>query len=261
MMIVRKIQKALAVAVLACIPVLMLPYLCLYGTVYRETTPKHGSRIAVFLVQTDNQTRTVKGKRVLRQVPVMLGDIVLVNKDHPLPADYEVELLTLPDRVNQADRKAYDSLVAMLRDGQKQGLQFEICSSYRSVRRQMELFDEDVYTLMLEGYTYEEAYKEVEKETMPPGCSEHSTGLAFDIVALDYQLLDQWQEMTPENIWLQENCARFGFILRYPRGKEEITRISYESWHFRYVGVESATYITEKGITLEEYFLENGKSL
>lgn len=178
------------------------------------------------------------------------GVLLLVNKDNPLPEEYEV---TLPDGVNRAAKEAYEPLCEMLRAGQKEGLNFEICSSYRDAERQKELFEEDLEILMQNGYSYMEAYEEVAKETMPPGCSEHSTGLAFDIVALDYQILDAKQEQTEENQWLQEHCAEYGFILRYPKGKENITDISYESWHFRYVGKEAAEYIMEKGITLEEY--------
>ncbi len=180
-------------------------------------------------------------------------DIILVNKDNRVPEDYSVTLKTLPDGVNKAAEEAHGPLCDMLKAGQKEGLAFEICSSYRSVERQQELLDEDINELIRQGYTYREAYLEVTKETMPPGHSEHATGLAFDIVSLWYQMLDEGQEQTAENIWLREHCAEYGFILRYPEGKEDITRISYESWHFRYVGVEVAEYIMEKGITLEEY--------
>lgn len=181
------------------------------------------------------------------------NDILLVNKNHKLPEDYEVSLKTLPDGVNRAAEEAYEPLCDMLAAGRKEGLAFEICSSYRDVDRQRELFDEDVKTLINQGYSFSEAYEEVAKETMPPGYSEHSTGLAFDIVALDYQMLDDKQEDTDENKWLQEHCAEYGFILRYPKSKEDITSISYESWHFRYVGVEAAEYIMSEEITLEEY--------
>lgn len=180
-------------------------------------------------------------------------EILLVNRDNRLPQEYEVTLLTLPDGVNRAAKEAYEPLCDMLADGRKEGLAFEICSSYRDVERQQELFDEDVNMLMRQGYTYRDAYEEVAKETMPPGCSEHSTGLAFDIVSLSYQMLDAGQEDTAENKWLQEHCAEYGFILRYPKEKEEITAINYESWHYRYVGVEAAEYIMENGLTLEEY--------
>lgn len=179
--------------------------------------------------------------------------LLLVNKKNPLPEDYEVTLFTLPDGVNRAAEIAYEPLCDMLDAGQKEGLNFEICSSYRDAAYQRNLFEEDVEMLMQAGYSYTEAYEEVAKETMPPGCSEHSTGLAFDIVAKDYQMLDAGQEKTEENKWLQEHCAEYGFILRYPEGKSEITAINYESWHFRYVGKEAAKYIMENGITLEEY--------
>lgn len=183
-------------------------------------------------------------------------DIVLVNKDNALPEDYEVTLKTMPDRVNRAAEEAYQPLCDMLSAGRREGLAFEICSSYRSVERQQELFDEDVAALIRKGFSYQEAYEEVARETMPPGHSEHSTGLAFDIVSLGYQILDAKQEKTAENKWLQEHCAEYGFILRYPKGKEEITHINYESWHYRYVGVEIAQYIMENEITLEEYLGE-----
>ena len=183
-------------------------------------------------------------------------ELILVNKEHKLPENYEVELKKLPDGTNRADEMAYDALTAMLKAGRKEGLAFEICSSYRSVKRQQELLDEDINALMRKGYTYKEAYNEVTKETMPPGYSEHATGLAFDIVALDYQMLDERQENTEESKWLRKHCAEYGFILRYPEDKEEITRISYESWHFRYVGEEAAAYIMERKMTLEEYLEE-----
>ena len=179
--------------------------------------------------------------------------LILVNKDNIFPNDYEIELKVLPDRVNQADILAYDSLCAMLKEGRKEGLRFEICSSYRTIERQQELLEEDIAYIMRRGSSYVEAYSKATQETMPPGYSEHSTGLAFDIVSLSYQILDDKQEKTAENIWLREHCMEYGFILRYPKEKESITGINYESWHFRYVGVEAAVSITEMGITLEEY--------
>lgn len=183
-------------------------------------------------------------------------ELLLVNKDHKLPEDYEVELKTMPDGTNKASIDVYQPLNDMLKAGRKEGLQFEICSSYRSVKRQQELLDEDIRALQRRGYSYEDAYEEATRETMPPGYSEHATGMAFDIVALDYQMLDSKQERTDENKWLREHCAEYGFILRYPKDKEDITQISYESWHFRYVGVEVAKYIMENEITLEEFLEE-----
>ena len=185
--------------------------------------------------------------------PYVIDLLILVNKDNKLPDDYEVELMTMYDKVNRAAKEAYGPLNDMLAAGRAEGLAFEICSSYRDVKVQERLFNEDVDAFMSEGYSYEEAYEKTAEYTMPPGYSEHSTGLAFDIVSLGYQILDEKQEFTPETQWLHENCAKYGFILRYPKEKEDITKISFESWHYRYVGVEAATYIMENGLCLEEY--------
>lgn len=158
--------------------------------------------------------------------------------------------------MNQASDIAYDAMVKMLKEGRKEGLQFEVCSSYRSVARQQELLEEDIADLVKKGYTYTDAYEEVTKETMPPGYSEHATGLAFDIVALSYQMLNAKQEKTAENKWLRAHCAEYGFILRYPKDKMDVTQISYESWHFRYVGTAAAGYIMENDLTLEEFMTQ-----
>lgn len=185
------------------------------------------------------------------------GLIVLVNKTHALPPGYEAELHWLENKSCAVAEVMYDSLKEMLTDGSDLGLEFVVASGYRSRERQQELLWEDIETAMYtQGLTWEEAYDQETKETMPPGYSEHETGLAVDIVALSYQILDEGQEDTEENKWLRENCGKYGFILRYPRGKEEITGVSYEAWHFRYVGQEAAKEITERQITLEEYLGE-----
>lgn len=192
-------------------------------------------------------------EEIVIEEPYVIDPLILVNKKHKLPEDYEVELKIMYDNVNRAAKEAYGPLNDMLAAGRAEGLVFEICSSYRDVKVQERLFNEDVDVLMQRGYTYEEAYEEVARETMPPGHSEHSTGLAFDIVSMGYQMLNEKQHYTAETQWLHEHCAEYGFILRYPKGKEELTEIDYESWHYRYVGVEAATYIMEHNICLEEY--------
>lgn len=180
--------------------------------------------------------------------------LILVNKDHALPEDYEVELHYLQNKSCAVAEEMYDALRDMLTDGSDEGLEFVVASGYRSSEYQQQLLEEDIQKSMeSEGLTWQQAYDKETRETMPPGYSEHETGLAADIVSLDYQVLDMEQETTRENEWLRRNCAKYGFILRYPQGAEDITGISYEPWHFRYVGKEAAEDITRQGITLEEY--------
>ncbi len=178
--------------------------------------------------------------------------LILVNRDH--------EYLGEAPEVKQwktggisVSVEAYDALAAMLDAGQQQGLRFVVCSGYRSREIQEQLFQEDLNRYMNRGMDYEAAWTATAKYTMPPGYSEHCTGLAVDIVARSNQNLDSSQESTAENRWLREHCWEYGFILRYPKDKSDITGISYESWHFRYVGKEAAKYITENNLTLEEF--------
>ena len=104
------------------------------------------------------------------------------------------------------------------------------------------------------GMSYMDAYKTASVTVTAPNASEHQIGLAIDFYSSTYMRLDEGFADTQAGKWLAENSYKYGFILRYPEGKEYITGIIYEPWHFRYVGVEAATVITEKGITLEEFW-------
>ncbi|MBR6824928.1 MAG: M15 family metallopeptidase, partial [Oscillospiraceae bacterium] len=149
--------------------------------------------------------------------------------------------------------EAYDALAAMIEAGEKLGLHFVVCSGYRSQELQEELFREDVKRYENRGMSQEEAVAAASLYTMPPGHSEHGTGLAVDIVSYYNQNLDSSQEDTSETRWLQTHCWEYGFILRYPKDKSSITGIAYEPWHYRYVGKEAAKYLTEHNMTLEEF--------
>ena len=103
------------------------------------------------------------------------------------------------------------------------------------------------------GYSDTQAYNNAKEWVAIPGTSEHHTGLALDIVTPTYQVLDYGFDTTEAFKWLYENCSKYGFILRYPKDKSDITKITYEPWHYRYVGVETAKYIMENNMCLEEY--------
>lgn len=191
----------------------------------------------------------------LEGVPVIYQDwkLRLVNIWSPFQSVGTIELTTLTNGL-EVDARIEEPLLAMIEAGRKEaGLDIIVCSAYRSKAYQEELFNTRIEAEMDNGSSYWEAYEEVCEETALPGTSEHELGLAVDLVGRDYQNLDAKQGTTAVAIWLAENCHRFGFILRYPEGKEDITGISYESWHFRYVGEEVARIIMSEGITLEEY--------
>lgn len=178
--------------------------------------------------------------------------LTLANADHPLPADWAIETATLTNGL-EIDARICDALTRMLNDCKAAGLSPIVCSAYRTVSRQQELFNAKLEHYRAEGLDYDTAYASASAVVAIPGTSEHNLGLAVDICALDYQLLDDDQAETAEQKWLMEHCAEYGFILRYPQGKEDLTGIIWEPWHYRYVGVDAAKEITEAGLCLEEY--------
>lgn len=178
--------------------------------------------------------------------------LVLVNPWNKLPDDFLIELTSLKNG-HSIDKRIYPDLQKMMDDAGAEGLSPIICSSFRTKEKQQTLFDNQVNQYIAQGYSKESAILEASKWVAIPGTSEHQVGLAVDIVASDYQILDENQENTPEQKWLMENSYKYGFILRYPTNKSHITGIGYEPWHYRYVGKEAAKEIYEKNICLEEY--------
>lgn len=181
--------------------------------------------------------------------------LVLINKQHSIPEDYTFTLGTIKGNM-KCDERIIDDLMAMLQDAKESDVNLIVCSPYRDMERQVMLFNRKINRYVKQGMSYMEAYRLSSEVVTVPGASEHQIGLALDIVCNTYSSLDEGFGETDAGIWLAENSYRFGFILRYPEGKEFITGIDYEPWHFRYVGVEAATYITKKGITLEEFWEE-----
>lgn len=199
----------------------------------------------------------VISRQGLMQSPVTEEDwrLVLVNKKNSLPVGHEIETMQL--RNGQViDKRIYEDLQQMMDDARAQGLSPIICSSYRSNEKQIRLFNNEIRDFINKGYSEEEAEEEAKKWVAIPGTSEHELGLALDIVSESYQVLSKEQENTPEQQWLMQNCYKYGFILRYPEDKTHLTGISYEPWHYRYVGREAAEEITKNGLCLEEYLMK-----
>ena len=181
--------------------------------------------------------------------------IRLANYDHILPENFEVELADI-DSTRQFDARAIKYLKDMINDMKKDGhTSIWVQSSYRSVARQKELYENSINKYLKQGKTQEEAEKLTDEYINKPGSSDHNLGLAVDFNYVDNTFAD-----TAEYKWLLENAENYGFILRYPKDKENITKIAYESWHWRYVGEEHAKKMNELNMCLEEYveYLENG---
>lgn len=178
--------------------------------------------------------------------------LLLVNPWHLIPDDFTVETLTLLNGM-EIDVRAADDLDAMIDDCFNAGCYPDIASAYRSHDYQQMLFEEEQYNWINEGYSEEEAYEKAAEAIAIPGTSEHECGLAVDIVDAEYQQTNENQEDTPTQKWLLEHSWEYGFVLRYPEDKSEITGIKYEPWHYRYVGKEYAKEMHEKNQCLEEF--------
>lgn len=179
-------------------------------------------------------------------------NLFLVNNRHPIPENYTFTLGTIRGSL-QCDERIIPAFLNMLKAATQDGISLEVCSPYRALDRQELLFDRKIERYMRRGKSYMEAYKLAARVVNVPGTSEHQIGLALDIYTHSYKSLDEGFGETPAGRWLKENCSEYGFILRYPKGKEYITGIEYEPWHFRYVGKAAAKDIMEQGLTLEEY--------
>lgn len=179
----------------------------------------------------------------------------LISKKEPLDLKYLPTLTTINGSNNKVDKRIINELNNMLSDGKKEGVKLYIQSAYRSANEQKSLYNNKINELLpVFSNNKTTATIEASKIVAPPGTSEHQYGMSIDIVEKAVSsLVPEVEEKTPSFQWLYNNCSKYGFILRYPKDKTEITGIMYEPWHFRYVGVENATTIMSLGLTLEEY--------
>lgn len=175
--------------------------------------------------------------------------LVLVNSKNSLPKNYDIELTMLSNGVC-VDKRIYPSLQQMFDDARSQGINPIVREGFRTRDDQEEIMQNRINKYISEGYSKSEAKNKAGEEVAAPGTSEHELGLAIDINAGEGSSSEQVYS------WLSKNAYKYGFILRYPNGKESITGIEYEPWHYRYVGKETAKEIYDKQITLEEYLKE-----
>lgn len=210
------------------------------------------------VTQTETLPETTK-------TPVNEGDnwaLYVIGNDNPLPEDFSVETKAVVGE-RHLDKRCADHAIQMLKDAAEQNVGLYVTSSYRSIQKQAENLESYINTLMAQGYTKEQATIQAHKEIALPGHSEHNAGLAMDIVSDNYWSthtdLDESFDKLPQYDWLIANSWKYGFILSYPKGKEDITGFIYEPWHYRFVGLEHAKKIHEvyeqtgEFLTVNEY--------
>lgn len=202
---------------------------------YGNITAKKEGTCTVTVTSVDNPEIKAEFKVTVKapeKIEITYIDgILIANKTYPLPSDYN------PGE-NKEARAALNKMFADAKA--EKNLDMWVCSGFRSYTVQKNLYN---------SYVSRDGVKNADRYSARPGYSEHQTGLAFDINYADSRFTG-----TAQAVWLAENAHKYGFILRYPEGKESVTGYMYEPWHYRYIGVENAEKIYASGLTLEEYF-------
>lgn len=181
-------------------------------------------------VKGESKKAKEKSKIEVKDGITYVDGILIANKTYSLPKDYNPGKLT---------DETLDAFYKMREAASKDDITLYISSGYRSYNTQESLYN---------GYVKKDGKEKADTYSARPGHSEHQTGLAMDL-----NIIDSSFEGTPEAIWLEKNCYKYGFIIRYPKGKDNITGYKYEPWHIRYLGKETAEKVYKSGLTLEEY--------
>lgn len=205
-----------------------------YITVKSKSNPEVYAEVKVTVIADEEEPELALTSSSESGATYIKG-ILIVNKTYSLPEDYNPGL-------DPTTKSQFDLLSA---DAKKEGLDIHLSSGFRSYDYQKRIYN-----------NYVNAYGQATADTFSarPGHSEHQTGLAIDVNSIDDSFAS-----TPESAWLESNAHKYGFIIRYPKGKEDITGYKYESWHIRYLGVDTATAVYNSGLTLEEYLGVNSK--
>ena len=191
------------------------------------------------------------------QAQAILDDprMILVSRAHKMPEDYPVETkecgsATAINKTLQTE--AADAFLSMQAAAAKDGVDVRMQSGYRSVSYQKKLYNDKTQYYRNKGLSEAAAREKAATIVNPPGCSEHNCGLAADLNSPEHTTLDTGFADTAAFRWLCENAEQYGFILRYPKEAESVTGITYEPWHWRYVGAENAALLNRSGLCLED---------
>lgn len=186
-------------------------------------------------IDTSSNLELARSSYIEGEKPVYINGILVVNKEFGLPRNFASEL----------NPEALDAFYQMKQDAKEQGITLNIRSGFRDTNTQEILFN---------TYAQRDGIEKANRYSAKPCHSEHETGLAIDITNSNTsKSIGDWFNETDEAKWLYENAYNYGFILRYPNGKEHITGYKYESWHYRYIGTEHSKNFAMNDLTLEEY--------
>lgn len=245
-------RQSVAVAILIIVFWLQLPFAHFEWLKHPQLTDNKIKKSDIMKTENLRQSEKQASKSAQKTRSDDAWQLILVNGDHPLPMDFTVDLVKVQGDY-KVDYRIAPAVRQMIADAQKDGVQLKICSAFRTVDRQDGLYNKKVNNYINTGTGQNQAKATAATIVAKAGESEHHTGLAMDIVTPSYQKLDEGFANTAAFSWLSKYAQNYGLILRYPKGKQGITGIIYEPWHYRYVGVENAKAMKAKNVCLEEY--------
>ena len=267
----KKFIRGISIIIAGLVIIIMLIVMMIKGIIYLFTKPKDDTKQENKVAQVDNPIQeptktntlpastTATNQGTSQNLDVLNEwNLKLVNKDNSVDRSYVPELEELDDGI-MFDKRAIGYLRSMINAMYKAGIKnVWVQSSYRSYEKQEELFNRKVTYYKNQGKKQEEAERLAQTVVQRPEMSEHNLALAADFNTVTNEF-----ENTKAFTWLQKNAWEYGFVLRYPKDKQEITGIVYESWHWRYVGKDHAKVMKEKGYCLEEYidYLKGAQSV
>ena len=190
---------------------------------------------------------------MLPAVDVDSWQLRLVDFDHPLGKKFKPESLTKVGNGERMDSRVAPYIKELIADAKADGYTVWVCSGFRSYKTQYTIYWDHIYRYKMQGMTEEEAHAATRLEVNYPGCSEHQSGLCADILEYKDQPMEPYIGGSGLMLWLEEHCAEYGFVVRYPDGKTDITGVEYEPWHLRYVGKKAAAYMMANDLCLEEF--------
>lgn len=183
---------------------------------------------------------------------IINGYLSLLNKEYILKDELDIDLVNVGNG-HQLERRCAAEITQMIKDAKKDGMRMNLTSAYRTYMKQVYLFKNKIERLEQQGYSHEKAVKEAGTVVAVPGTSEHQLGLTLDFVTGSYKNLDEGIRNTKEYQWTEKHAWEYGYVIRYPKDKSDITGIISEPWHLRYVGIPAAQLMTEQNLCLEEF--------